>query len=125
GVEETAALGNADIRTHNAANIVYDNTIINAANAPIPNLVAANVGQTHGPNFTALPDPNSTQPVVVVSNILNVNLYNQNNGTSFPWPDIRIMSPADMSPNGSNGIGIGNDAGYVILATASNGLGAL
>ncbi len=62
--------------------------------------------------------------MVVLDNVLDVNLYNANNNTNYTWPDIQVMSTADLSPDGAAGQGITNDAGTVILATAPVGLGA-
>ena len=99
GILETSALGNADIANHNAANLQYIKTILPAAGNPVGTPGAVT------PTFSALPNPSSTPPVVVIDNVLDVNLYNTNSNTNYTWPDISIMSTADQSPDGAYGQG--------------------
>src|SRR5512135_3331825 len=125
GVEETS---NGDIGVHNHSNLIYYNTINSAAGNPDPRIPA----EVNPPSFSQVPNPTAIQPVVLVENVLNVFVFNENHVNAdltthvqYPWPDIRIMSTSDISPNGSRGVGISNDQGYVILATAASGLDGL
>ncbi|HET9188739.1 MAG TPA: hypothetical protein VFN80_12320, partial [Acidothermaceae bacterium] len=112
-VLETAATGNSDIATKNDQNLFYMRTILPIVHKS--GLIPAAVT----PAFADIPTPTTNPPLIAVTTLLDVDLYNANHGTLYPWPNIHVMSSAHLSPNGTPAEGIINNAGTVVLATAT------
>src|SRR5262249_31492162 len=123
-VLQTGATGNNDIAQKNDQNLFYMRTIL-----PILHQSAL-IPPPITPTFGAIPTPTTPPPLIAVTNLLDVDLFNADWNTTFPpadpskaisypWPNIHVMSSAHLSPNGTPAEGIINNAGTVVLATAT------
>ncbi|TFH17573.1 MAG: hypothetical protein E4H02_02555, partial [Lentisphaerales bacterium] len=71
------------------------------------------------PNFTLPPPGAGNTPTIIVRNDLDVNSVSPPQGGSYPWPDIKVLSPS------AGGLGIFNDGGDVTLQTLPSGMGSI
>lgn len=94
---------NSDIQTKDNANVVHENDDIHTGGSPISDYVPLTAA------FTALPNPGTSAPQIVIANKLDVGFVNIQRGVTYPWPDLTLVSLND------GGTGIDAPSADVVL----------